>query len=252
VQQGLLPVHPDDEAPTTGRDAWWSLGDRPDSHVEDAWDDTAAWDPEPWDDAPVARTRDGRPARAPRPAALPPGRALAGAAVAVAGVLLGIGTLLWATDAPSGDPALRPPTTAATAAGEQPADLAGTEPAVPDPGVGDGAVVEPSPVPDAAAPPAAEPPAAPSLVPVLVLNNSRIDGLAARAAEDFERAGWPVRDTGDFRGRIRATTIYYEPGQEGSAREFADRFPAIERVLPRFDGLPGSGLTVVVTRDYVS
>lgn len=86
-------------------------------------------------------------------------------------------------------------------------------------------------------------------MPVLVLNNSRIDGLAARAAAEFEDGGWPVRDTGSLRGRIRATTVYYEPGQQDVARAFAERFPQVVRVLPRLTGLPGQGLTVVVTRD---
>jgi hypothetical protein len=43
-------------------------------------------------------TRDGRRARAPQPGRLSPARAVAGAAVSVAGVLLGIGTLLWVSD----------------------------------------------------------------------------------------------------------------------------------------------------------
>jgi hypothetical protein len=85
---------------------------------------------------------------------------------------------------------------------------------------------------------------------VLVLNNSRVEGLADRAAASFERAGWPVRDTGGLRGRIRATTVYYPPGQQAVAEEFARRFDGIERVLPRLAGLPGTGLTVVVTRDF--
>lgn len=196
-------------------------------------------------------TRTGRRARAPQPARLSPGRALAGAAVSVGGVVLGIGTLLWISEDPSAGP---DPVVQAPPAAEQ----LGTQPeqeAVPvDPPAP--VAVAPSP---AAAPPAltqppaaAPPPAAPvsPVVPVTVLNNSRYTGLADRAARRFRAEGWPVKETGNFRGRIRATTVYYAPGQERSAREFARRFAGIERVLPRFEGLPGSGLTVVLTRDY--
>lgn len=88
------------------------------------------------------------------------------------------------------------------------------------------------------------------LLPLLVLNNSRINGLAADAAADFRAGGWTVRGTGNFRGRVAMTTVYYEPGQEATARRLMREFGKIRRMSPRFDGLPGSGLTVVVTRDY--
>lgn len=203
--------------------------------------------------------------RATRPAALPPARALLGAAVAVSGVVLGIGTLLWATDAPDADPSARPAGASASTgdsldepAVALPEDGAPVEtetapvdpPPLPEPVVVEAPAPAPAPPPPAAQAPAA--PARPAVepVPVLVLNNSTIDGLAARAAASFERAGWPVKDTGSLRGRIRATTVYYPAGQEAVAREFARRFDGIERVLPRLAGLPGSGLTVVVTRDF--
>ncbi len=83
-----------------------------------------------------------------------------------------------------------------------------------------------------------------------MLNNSRVAGLAERTAAGITRQGWPVRDTGNFTGRIRATTVYYAPGQQDDARALAERFSGIERVLPRFAGLPGEGLTLVLTRDF--
>ena len=96
--------------------------------------------------------------------------------------------------------------------------------------------------------PAPVPP--PALPPVTVLNNSRIDLLAARAAARFEAAGWPVAATGNYRGRLSETTVFYGPGQEAAAREFAARFPGVARLQPRTATLPGSGLTVVLTRDF--
>ena len=122
----------------------------------------------------------------------------------------------------------------------------------------------PSPTPSTsssapAAPPVTEPPAtqtpAQSLaapLPVTVLNNSRIAHLAARVAADLRAHGWPVRKTGNFTGRIRATTIYYAPGQHAAAVRLARAFRQIRRVEPRFAGLPGHGLTLVVTRDWSS
>jgi hypothetical protein len=88
---------------------------------------------------------------------------------------------------------------------------------------------------------------------LLVLNNSRVPGLAARAAAGFRAAGWPVAGTGNLRGRLRATTVYFTPGEADAARALAERFPAIRRVVPRQPGLPGEApLTVVVTRDVAA
>lgn len=99
-------------------------------------------------------------------------------------------------------------------------------------------------------PPAPTPPAAPVQPALTVLNNSRIPTLAQTAAGRYRAGGWPVATIGSFRGRIVATTVYYLPGQRQQAREVAAAF-GIPRVLPRFAGLPGSGLTVVVTRDLL-
>lgn len=215
--------------------------------VEDAPDPRPAV-PRATDVLPLRTTgRSGGPVR------LSPTRALAGAAMSVAGVALGITTLLWVTDRPSPEPG---PVVTAPVSDDAPGDpLAGSserEAATLDPP----AVVAP-PTPPAPAPvpaPVVEPvPTAPSVVvPVTVLNNSRIPGLAERGAARFAAEGWPVAETGNYRGRIRATTVYYPAGLEAPAQAFAARFPGVARVLPRPDDLPGSGLTVVLTRDFAS
>ncbi|HLZ37436.1 MAG TPA: LytR C-terminal domain-containing protein [Mycobacteriales bacterium] len=124
------------------------------------------------------------------------------------------------------------------------------------PTTGPGFVVAPTATATAPAAPPAPSESAPGdagLGPLLVLNNSRVTGLAADAAAQFRRQGWAVTGTGNLRGRIRATTIYYAPGQAATAHRLAARFPAIQRVLPRIPGLPGDApLTVVLTRDYAS
>jgi hypothetical protein len=98
---------------------------------------------------------------------------------------------------------------------------------------------------------AAPSPTAAARPPLTVLNNSRVNGLAARAARDFAAGGWRVAATGNLRGRTPHTTVYYAPGQEAAAAALRRQFPRIIEALPRYDGLPGDGtLTVVVTRDY--
>lgn len=195
-------------------------------------------------------TRTGRRARAPQPGRLSPARAVAGAAVSVCGVLLGIGTLLWISADPSQGPgpAVQGPAAVESFATQPEAEEASVDPPEAPP-------LSPAPsapsAPPAAPPIAAPAPAAPSVViPVTVLNNSRQDGLADRAAAQFEAAGWPVKATGNFRGRIPSTTVYYDAGQEAAAREFARRFNGIVRVRPRFETLPARGLVVVVTREF--
>jgi hypothetical protein len=86
--------------------------------------------------------------------------------------------------------------------------------------------------------------------PLTVLNSSRIKLLAAGAAGDFTRRGWSISFVGNTTYRARVTTAYYLPGQEGAARRLMAEFPSVQRMLPRPSGLPGRGLTVVVTREY--
>src|SRR5205814_5435237 len=75
--------------------------------------------------------------------------------------------------------------------------------------------------PPATQTPASQAPATAAVLPVTVLNNSRISHLASRVAADLRAHGWPVRKTGNFTGRIRTTTIYYAPGQRASAQRLA-------------------------------
>ena len=185
------------------------------------------------------------PAGAERPAVEPervgPARAVAGAALALLGVLLAVGALLVfnGKDEPKGGP-----TVAFTPNG------AGTTSAAPSPTPSPTPTLTPSPPVSATAPPVvATTPAEAPKVPVSVLNNSRISHLADRAAQRFRAGGWTVTQTGNFRGRVPTTTVYYAPGQQASAERFARQF-GIPRVAPRFAGIPVQGMTVILTRDY--
>lgn len=175
----------------------------------------------------------GRPVRHPGRRELL--RALAGSCVAVVGVALGIGALLMVRghDASAGaGPVI-----------ELPARRVQQQVRAADPGPGASPTRPVPPVAPSTAP-------APARPPLTVLNNSRISDLAGRAADRFRQAGWPVAEVGSFTGRIPVTTVYYPSDREPAAHALAMAFPAVRRVLPRFDGLPGSGLTVVVTREY--
>ena len=111
----------------------------------------------------------------------------------------------------------------------------------------------PGPAVTATAAPATPSPTATNRPSLTVLNNSRVNGLAARAARDFEAGGWDVTATGNLRGRTPRTTVYYDPGHEGAAAALRRQFPRIRAAAPRPTGMPGAGtLTVVVTRDYAA
>jgi hypothetical protein len=90
-------------------------------------------------------------------------------------------------------------------------------------------------------------------VPVRVLNNSTIKGLAAKAKNDLMSDGWNVTSTGNYSaGIIPTTTVYYRPGteEEAAARAIGAAFGM--RVEARFDGIKDAtaGVIVIVTNDY--
>lgn len=90
---------------------------------------------------------------------------------------------------------------------------------------------------------------------VRVYNNSKIQGLANRAAEDLRANGWNVVSTGNYSGgTIYTTTAYYREGtsERDAAEAIAEQFGM--RVEPRFDGIADSspGVIVIVTKDYAA
>ena len=195
------------------------------------------------------------------------GRAFAGAVVALLAVLLGVGALNLivgnrsADDGPGAVVSLpgrvgtaaastvpspsTPPTPGTTPPAPSPAAPTATPKALP---LTSPPRTTPAPASLAASPPPASAVVAPVL-PVTVLNNSRVVGLADRAAARLRAGGWPTPVVGNFRGRVAQTTVYWASGQQASAVRLARQF-GVGRVAPRFAGLPGRGLTLVVTRDY--
>lgn len=187
------------------------------------------------------------------PTVVSPLRALAGSLVAVGGVALVITAVLVASDGPGkGLPSVATSLTSRSPASAPTAGPSATVVTTLRP------TGSPIPAPTApvavpiTSPRSTEIPDSSVFAPLTVLNNSRRPSLADRAAAQYRAGGWPIAKVGNFTGRLVSTTLYYGPGQEAAARHLAAQFVGIKRVLPRFRGLPGSGLTVVLTRDYAA
>lgn len=90
-------------------------------------------------------------------------------------------------------------------------------------------------------------------VPLIVLNNTTTQGLAADAAQSFEQGGWTVTSTGNLVNNILSTCAYYDPSvahAQAAAQALQRQFPGIVRVEPRFDGLNPGPVVVVLTTGY--
>jgi hypothetical protein len=90
-------------------------------------------------------------------------------------------------------------------------------------------------------------------VPLVVLNNTTITGLAAQAAHRFEAAGWKVTSVGNLVNDIISTCAYYDPSDpqaKAAAKVLKREFPTIKRVRPKFPQLPAGPIVVVLTPDY--
>ncbi len=90
-------------------------------------------------------------------------------------------------------------------------------------------------------------------VPVRVLNNSRIQGLAQNAAKLISGAGFNVVEVAGYSaGIIPVSTVYFSPlpGEQQIATEIGQQFAI--RVEPRFPGIADAspGVIVIVTKDF--
>ena len=179
---------------------------------------------------------------------------LALVAIAVIALVAGLISLFIGDD--GDDSAAPPPTATATPPPDTAPTGATTEPGTPGqpppPAPTTTTTAAPPPATGAPPPPAPQPPP-PTAEPVRVYNNSTIQGLAARAAEDFRRAGWTVVEVSNYPGGILPTsTVYFRPGtsEEAAARTLGNQFDL--RIEPRFPGIEqaSAGLIVIVTNDY--
>jgi hypothetical protein len=95
--------------------------------------------------------------------------------------------------------------------------------------------------------------AAAKAVPLVVLNNTTIHGLAAEAAQRFETGGWTVTSSGNLTNEILSTCAYYDdsdPQAKSAAEALMAQYPTIKRVQPKFPELPAGPVVVVLTPDY--
>ena len=95
----------------------------------------------------------------------------------------------------------------------------------------------------------------PKSIPLVVLNNTTISGLAKRAAQRFEDGGWTVTSSGNLTNNIISTCAYYDPdtrGAKAAAMALQAQFPTIKRVEPKFSQLPSGPVVVVLTPGYSS
>jgi len=92
-----------------------------------------------------------------------------------------------------------------------------------------------------------------SKLPLVVLNNTGVAGLAEQAKARFEAGGWTVTSTGNLTNDILSTCAYFDPavvGAEAGARALQAQFPTIKRVVMKFAQLPPGPIVVVLTSDY--
>lgn len=96
-------------------------------------------------------------------------------------------------------------------------------------------------------------PVPPPKLPLVVLNNTTVTGLAARASQEFQAGGWTVTSFGNYQNDILSTAAYYDPSVPNarqSATALQAQFPAIKRVVARFAELPAGPIVVVLTPDF--
>jgi hypothetical protein len=86
--------------------------------------------------------------------------------------------------------------------------------------------------------------------PVIVLNQTKTLGLAAKLRDQLRAGGWTVTGIDDFRGNVPATTVYYPPGLKAAAQALMAQFPTIGRIRPAFPGISTSQLTVILGKDF--
>jgi hypothetical protein len=92
-------------------------------------------------------------------------------------------------------------------------------------------------------------------LPLVVLNNTTVQGLAQQVATQFEAGGWTVTSFTNYTNNILSTCAYYDPavtGAKAAATALQTQFPDIRRVQPQFPELSSyhSPIVVILTPDY--
>jgi len=94
-------------------------------------------------------------------------------------------------------------------------------------------------------------PTQPALPAVVVLNDSRITGLAHRAAAVLAARGWSIALIGNLPADVSESTVYYAAGAQRAARKLLGAGLGVRRLLPQVSWpIAWAGpLVVVLTND---
>ncbi|CAB0737241.1 hypothetical protein FRC0141_02028 [Corynebacterium diphtheriae] len=153
-------------------------------------------------------------------------------------ILIAVALMLgaWGVYSVTSDNSSSAPKTSTTETSEQaPAEKSAPQaPAVSDtPAASDApgesaAPVEKAPADKPADKPAADKPAAERPVPVRVLNNSTVQGLAAQVADTLRGHGIDVVEVGNLPDAVvPETTVFYPAGHQAQAQKIADQLHAV-------------------------
>jgi hypothetical protein len=96
----------------------------------------------------------------------------------------------------------------------------------------------------------------PGRLPLVVLNNTTVQGLAKGAAARFRAGGWTVTQYANYQNDIASTCAYYDPSVSGAheaALALQAQYPTIKRVKEQFSELGrfASPIVVILVADYV-
>ncbi len=87
-------------------------------------------------------------------------------------------------------------------------------------------------------------------IPLIVLNNTSIAGLAKTAAQKLRNDGWTVTNYDNYSNTIISTCAYYDPsvpGAKAAAEALRAQYSWISRAKERFAELPSGPVVVVLT-----
>ncbi|MBG9290864.1 LytR C-terminal domain-containing protein [Corynebacterium diphtheriae] len=150
----------------------------------------------------------------------------------IAMILIAVALMLgaWGVYSVTSDNSSSAPKTSTAETSEQtPAEKSPPQaPAVSDTPAASDAPAEKAPADKPADKPAADKPAAERPVPVRVLNNSTVQGLAAQVADTLRSHGIDVVEVGNLPDAVvPQTTVFYPAGHQAQAQKIADQLHAV-------------------------
>jgi hypothetical protein len=178
----------------------------------------------------------------------PPLRALAMVLIALAIVFAGLGAMsLSNSGADSADSAEQTETTTSSVVAQAPATTAATTTSAAAAPTTTTATTTVAPSTTTAPPTTAPAATVDQSVPVRVLNNSLVAGLAARTAGELTSSGWSNVSTGNYSGENLTTTTVFYGGGAGDKAAAAEIAAEIGGTVAPKTGDTSPGVIVVLT-----